>query len=222
MTMPNPADFDENPNNTPMTRAAAIEAYREQHPEVPAVLVTYFFDVKPTGEVHVTGHKVHPAHADAIRGNEVDFAGAVPGLDRAALINDIVNASTVYAVDARRRMGLHAAHRIAITVPADEARRALFEEAEATLWNLGVVFDWSLYDTWRVGKELADGFEPDDMLTMTKDGWRVHVDKEDPRGYAERGAVLATVARLLAAQDACDDRNRRMTVAAEEPPPVIV
>jgi hypothetical protein len=57
---PRPSDFDYNPRNTPAIRAAAIEAYRLAHPEIPDVLMVYYFDVRGNGEVYVTHHPVHP------------------------------------------------------------------------------------------------------------------------------------------------------------------
>lgn len=203
--------------------AALIEAYREKHPGLPRSGVVYKFGGGAGCACHpdpgprmVTGHRVMPAHPDAIR--EYAFEGARPGLAYDQLVNDIVQASLVYATEARRRMGLHAAHRISITVPFDEARRGLFEDAEANLWSLGVVFDWSLYTTWRIGKELTAGFEPDDILTMTEDGWKVRPDKANPWPPAlSRDDVLALAARLIYAQEIADDRNRRMTATTEAP-----
>jgi hypothetical protein len=59
-TAPRPSDFDHNPHNNPATRAAAIEAYRAEHPELPDVRVVYCFDVHETGEVYVNHHYVMP------------------------------------------------------------------------------------------------------------------------------------------------------------------
>ena len=59
-TAPRPSDFDHNPRNTPATRAAAIEDYRADHPELPDVLMVYYFDVREDGEVYVTHHQLHP------------------------------------------------------------------------------------------------------------------------------------------------------------------
>ena len=57
---PHPSDFDYNTRNNPATRAAAIEAYRLAHPELPDVLMIYYFDVREDGQVYVTHHQVHP------------------------------------------------------------------------------------------------------------------------------------------------------------------
>lgn len=57
---PRPSDFDYNPRNNPATRAAAIEVYRAEHPELPDVRVVYCFDVHESGEVYVNHHYVMP------------------------------------------------------------------------------------------------------------------------------------------------------------------
>lgn len=205
-----------NPDSAPFTaqdRSYAIADYQYKNRITPDSNVVYFFSVNPAGALYVTHHEVINSPANTAL--PVAFQGAVPGVERAQLVDDIVQQSMAYADDARRRMGLHAQHRIVLTVPAREATRPLFQEAEAALWTFGVVFDWSLFDTWTVAKSLSENFDPDDMLTMTPVGWRLRLAVASD---LSRDEVLILASRMLRAQDVADNRNRRMTAVTDAPP----
>lgn len=156
---------------------------------------------------------------------EIDFLGAAPTTpegDTSELVSNVVEATLAYARDARRRMTLHHSKWIAVTVPADHAKRPLFEAAEAILLNFAVRFDWSQFTSWTVDKALAgDLGSIDDHLVMTGDGWQVIA--EEPHHLVlswTPAAARAEAARLLAYADAADERNTFMPVspAGQEPP----
>lgn len=156
---------------------------------------------------------------------EIDFLGAAPTTadgDTSELVSNVVEATLAYARDARRRMILHHTKWIAVTVPFDEAKRPLFEAAEAILLNFAVRFDWSRFTSWTVDKASAgDLGNLDDHLAMTEQGWQVRTHANTPCVFAlDPARARAEAARLLACADAADERNTLMPVSAagEEPP----
>lgn len=161
---------------------------------------------------------------------DIEFGGAAPDDDdRADLVQQIIAATVAYAQAARERGGLHFTKRIAVAVPVDAVKRPLFEEAEATLWDLGVRLDWSAYTTWFVPHHLAEGFEPLDWIAYSAPighsdapaGWRVSTGATRLPFSMSPAETRAYAARLLAAADACEEHNRLMPAPPAEPLPGI-
>lgn len=147
---------------------------------------------------------------------EYRFGGAVPDHDPAALLHEVIQATLAYARAARERMKLHESKRIAVAVPVDVVKRPIFEQAEQTLWDMGVRLDWSNYTTWQVPHALAAGADPLDLIGYRQHassigrqgGWRVTPRARRMPFSMTAQEARAFAARLLAAADACDDHNR--------------
>jgi hypothetical protein len=154
---------------------------------------------------------------------EIEFLGAAPsGEHPGGLIADVVEASLAYARAARLRMNLDHTKWISITVPADHAKRPLFEAAEVTLRSLRVRFDWSQFTSWTVDKALTADVDADSQLALTPDGWKIKRELAGETMFWTAGQARYAAAVLLACADAAEERNALTPfgASAEDPPAI--